>query len=163
VSDRLATAALVATTVGCALVTGLLLAFSVGVMAALGRQPAAQGAAAMQSINVAIRNPVFGVAFVGATAGSAYVAGTALWDWGQPGAAARLIGGVLFLLGVFCLTLVRSVPLNDELAAVDPQSAAALAVWAHYLRAWTRWNHVRVVAGTAATALLALSLRAPIA
>jgi uncharacterized membrane protein len=162
VSDRLATGALVATTVGCGLVTGLLLAFSVCVMSALGRLPAAHGAAAMQTINVAIQNPVFGLVFAGATAGSAYAAASALLGWGQPGTAPRLFGGVLFLVGVLVLTLVRNLPLNDALAAVDPQDPAASAVWEHYLRVWTSWNHVRVVAGTVATALLVLSLRSPI-
>ena len=161
-NDPLATGALVATTVVCGLITGLLLAFSVCVMAALGRLPAAQGVAAMQSINTAILNPVFGLVFAGATAGSAYAVGSALLRWDEPGTAARLVGGAPYLLGVFAVTLLRNVPLNDALASVDPLGAAASAVWMDYLRVWTRWNHVRVGAGTAATALLVLSLRAPI-
>jgi uncharacterized membrane protein len=131
-------------------------------MAALGQLPAAHGAAAMQSINAAIQNPVFGLLFAGATAGCVHAAGSALLGWGQPGTAPRLLGGVLFLLGVLVLTLVRNVPLNDALAAVDPEDPGAAAVWEHYLRVWTLWNHVRVVAGTVATALLVLSLRSPI-
>jgi uncharacterized membrane protein len=162
VSERVAAGALVATTVGCGLVTGLLLAFSVCVMGALGRLPATQAVAAMQTINVVIRNPVFGLVFAGATAGSAWSVGSALSRWEQPGSGMRLLGGVLFLLGVFALTLGRNVPLNDALAAVAPQDPTASGVWEHYLLVWTRWNHVRVVAGTAATALLALSLRQPV-
>ena len=50
---------------GCGLMAGLFFAFSVSVMKALGRLPSAEGIAAMQSINVAIINPVFLAAFFG--------------------------------------------------------------------------------------------------
>jgi uncharacterized membrane protein len=58
----------------------------------------------------------------------------------------------LFLLGVFARTLVRNVPLNDALAP---------AVCAHYYGPDPVEPNARV-AGTAATVLLVLSLRAPI-
>jgi hypothetical protein len=48
---------------GCGLMAGLFFAFSVCVMKALTRLPSAEGIAAMQSINVAIINPVFLAAF----------------------------------------------------------------------------------------------------
>jgi hypothetical protein len=44
---------------GSALIGGLFFAFSAFVMRALGRLPPAGGIAAMQSINVAVLNPVF--------------------------------------------------------------------------------------------------------
>jgi uncharacterized membrane protein len=67
----------------------------------------------------------------------------------------------LFLLGVFARTLVRNVPLNDALAPVDPQGGAGSAVCAHYYGPDPVEPNARV-AGTAATVLLVLSLRAPI-
>jgi uncharacterized membrane protein len=48
------------------------------------------------------------------------------------------------------VTLIFNVPLNNRLAAVNPDSAEGKAVWAHYLRVWTVWNHVRTVAPLAA-------------
>ena len=44
---------------------GTLFAFSVFVMRALGRLPAAHGIAAMQSINIAVVNPWFMTVFMG--------------------------------------------------------------------------------------------------
>jgi uncharacterized membrane protein len=50
---------------GCGLMAGLFFAFSVSVMRALAALPSAAGLAAMQSINVAIINPMFLAAFFG--------------------------------------------------------------------------------------------------
>ena len=64
-SDAVMLAVRLATVVGCGLMAGLFFAFSVAVMRALGRLPAAHGMAAMQSINVAILNPLFLSVFLG--------------------------------------------------------------------------------------------------
>jgi uncharacterized membrane protein len=49
---------------GCGLIAGVFFAFSAFVMKALGRLPPAEGIAAMQSINIAVINPVFLTAFL---------------------------------------------------------------------------------------------------
>jgi hypothetical protein len=49
---------------GCGLMAGLFFAFSVSVMKAFARLPSAEGIGAMQSINVAIINPVFLAVFL---------------------------------------------------------------------------------------------------
>lgn len=54
---------------GCGLMAGFFFAFSASVIKVLARLPSAEGIAAMQSINVAILNPVFLAAFLGTTAG----------------------------------------------------------------------------------------------
>jgi len=53
---------------GCGLNGGVFFAFSSFVMRALGRLPPAEGMAAMQTVNVAVRNPVFLGAFLGTAA-----------------------------------------------------------------------------------------------
>jgi uncharacterized membrane protein len=53
---------------GCRLMAGLFFAFSVSVMRALAGLPSAAGVAVMQSINVAIINPMFLAAFFGTAA-----------------------------------------------------------------------------------------------
>jgi uncharacterized membrane protein len=65
---------------------------------------------------------------------------------------------VLYLVGVFVLTMVHHVPLNDHLANVDPNSAAAASEWRHYFDSWVPWNHVRTVAPLASTGLFAVAL-----
>jgi len=159
-TERVLPVVAVVTTVGCALMTGLLFAFSVSVMSALGRLPAAHGMSAMQSINVAILNPVFGLVFLVATVGSACLVVTSLFVPGRPGGVARLVGGALFLGGVVLVTMALNVPLNDALASIDPDAPDAALVWEHYLTRWTAWNHLRVGAGVVATTALLLSLRA---
>ena len=63
----LISAGTVAAAVGCALVAGLLFAFSTSVMPALRQRPAAGGIAVMQTINSTILNPLFGLLFGGTT------------------------------------------------------------------------------------------------
>ena len=53
---------------GCGLMAGVFFAFSAFVMKALARLPPGEGLAAMQSINVAVVNPWFLVAFLGTAA-----------------------------------------------------------------------------------------------
>ncbi|MGH7600945.1 MAG: hypothetical protein ACREOI_31695, partial [bacterium] len=50
---------------GCGLIAGVFFAFSAFVMKALSRLPPSEGIAAMQSINVAVINPVFLTVFLG--------------------------------------------------------------------------------------------------
>jgi uncharacterized membrane protein len=70
----------------------------------------------------------------------------------------RLAGGGLYLVGAVLVTIVRNVPMNDALAAVDPDSADGAAQWTRYVPRWTAWNSVRAVAALAAAAALIISL-----
>lgn len=157
--DDLTPALTLVATVGCGLIGGLLFAFSVAVMPALGRRPAAEGMAAMQAVNRAILNPVFLLAFVGTTVACALLAVTAPFA-DVAGAGWRAAGALAYLLGGFVVTAAANVPLNDRLDAADADSDEGERVWRHYLRRWTAWNHVRVVGCVAATALLATGLAA---
>ena len=131
--------------VGSGLMAGVFLAFSVSVMAGLGRLPPSEGAGAMRAINVAILNPLFLAVYVGtALVGAALVVAVAVT--GGPAVAA--VGAGLYL-GAFGVTTVVNVPMNNALAA-----AGSDGVWENYLVRWTRWNHLRTAASTAALALL---------
>ncbi len=143
---------------GCGLVAGIFFAFSTFVMNALARLPPAQGIAAMQSINVAVINPLFGVAFFGTAVACVFLAVSSLLRWHKPGAVYLLVGSLLYLVGTILVTMVFNVPRNDALAAVDPASAEGSGLWADYLSSWTAWNHVRTVAAIAAAAALTISL-----
>jgi uncharacterized membrane protein len=52
------------------------------------------------------------------------------------------------------------VPMNDALAAVDPNSVDGATQWARFVPGWTAWNSVRAVAAIAAAVLLSLALAA---
>src|SRR5687767_14337833 len=130
---------------GCELVAGIFFAFSVFIMKALARLPPAQGIAAMQSINVAVLNPVFFTAFFGTAAGCLLLIVFSLFMWHFPGALYRLIGSALYLIGTILVTIIFNVPRNERLAAVDPESAEGARLWTDYIQSWTFWNHVRTV------------------
>lgn len=143
---------------GSGLIAGVFFAFSAFVMTALGRLPADQGIAAMQSINIVVINPWFFAAFLGTAAACVVLAIASLFRWGEPGAIYLLMGSLLYLAGSFLVTLLFNVPLNDALAAVEPGSAEGAGLWTRYLGEWTVWNHVRTGASLAAAAALVFAL-----
>jgi uncharacterized membrane protein len=143
---------------GAGLVAGFFLAFSATVMWALERQPSPAGIAAMQTINVVVLNPIFLGVFFGTAILSLVLDIVALVRWLEPGSGYLLAGSLLYFVGTFLVTLVFNVPLNNRLAAVNPDSTEGKAVWTHYLRVWTAWNHVRTVAPLAAAACFILAI-----
>jgi uncharacterized membrane protein len=142
--------------VGCGAIGGLLFAFSTCVMGALARQPAECGIRTMQAINVAILNPLFLSIFVGTAAASAALLAVSL---AQPAAPAALMaaGALLYLLGVFGVTMTVNVPMNNALEALDGGSPEAARFWPGYVRRWTRWNHLRTACALLASLLLTVA------
>ena len=158
-SDPLAALTLV-TALGCGLSAGVLFAFSSFVMRALARVPAPQGIAAMKSINVEAVTPVFMTALFGTGLLCIAVAGWALADWHGSYSPYLVAGGAAYVIGVLGVTMASNVPRNDALARMEPEAAEAAAYWRRYVREWTAWNHVRVLAGIAAAAALTIALQA---
>jgi uncharacterized membrane protein len=151
-------AAVLTTTLGCGLVAGTFFAFSSFIMPALNRLAPTQAIGAMQSINKLAVTPLFMLAVFGTAILGVVVAVWSVRIWSVPGAKWVLAGCVLYLLGAIIVTIAANVPLNNALAVVDPHAATAPGSWAHYMRSWTAWNHVRAVASLGATALLTVGL-----
>lgn len=139
--------------ISCGLLAGLYFSFSTFIMRALGRVEAPAGIAAMNSVNAVIQRSLFMPLFLGSSLAALMLAVISLFQWHQPGSVAAFAGGVIYIGGMFICTMAFNVPLNNALAKVDPASADGANVWAHYLRDWTRWNHVRTVASTVAMIL----------
>jgi uncharacterized membrane protein len=114
----------------------------------------------MNAINAVILKSLFMPFFLGTTLTSAALAALAFLRWGEAGAAAMLAGGVLYVIGMFVVTMIFNVPLNNALAAIDPSSAEGAALWARYLKDWTFWNHVRTIASTGACAVFIMAIAA---
>ncbi len=147
-----------ATAVGAGAAGGVFFAFSSFVMPALRRLPAATGTAAMQSINERALTPPFMAALFGTAAGSAGLAAWAALGSGDDVPRGWLIGGAAaYLLGTIAVTIAGNVPLNERLAAVTP-SETDTAAWQEWVSRWTALNHVRTVAGLAASAAFAVAL-----
>lgn len=146
---------------GSGLVAGVFFGFSSFVMKALGRLPTGKAVEAMQSINVTAVTPVFMIVFMG-TALVALALGIAVLPrLSETGARLVLGASVLYLVGVFGVTVVGNVPLNDALAKLSPDSPEAAAFWPKYFSGWSLWNHVRTLASAVALALYVLGIRAP--
>lgn len=143
--------------VGCGLMAGLFLAFSTAVMPGLKRLSPADGAAAMQQMNRAILNPLFGVVF-GGTALLCLLLLVGAPLSGRGGSFWIMAGAALYLAGSIGLTMAVNVPLNNRLDAADPASTDGARLWSDYLARWTAWNHVRAVACAAAAAALTIGL-----
>ena len=156
--DRLLFALTFLSALGSGVMAGLFFAFSAFVMTALNRIAPSAGIAAMQSISIAILNPVFYTVFFGTVVTSLLLAVAAVFRWAEPGAIYLLAGGLLYILCSLLVTIFFNVPLNDGLAAVAPDSAEGAATWTRYLAAWVPWNHLRTIGCLAATAAFILAL-----
>ena len=143
--------------VGSALMAGLFFIFSTTVMAALARLPHAEGIRAMQSINRVIINPWFLGSFLGTAVVSLVIGLLALTGRSEFGSFWLLSASCLYLFGTFFYTVVKNVPLNDQLEDVSEDNAAEF--WQFYLHVWTRYNHHRTVASVLAVVLYAIGLR----
>ncbi|HUQ09705.1 MAG TPA: anthrone oxygenase family protein [Steroidobacteraceae bacterium] len=142
---------------GCALLGGVYFAFSAFIMTAL-RDAGQAGIAAMNSINRVILRSAFMPFFLGTTLASAALAVIGLLNLGDAGSICLIAGGLLYLAGMFGVTMLCNVPLNDALLNVTTESRTGTAIWNDYLRRWTRWNHVRTVSCLGAAALFVVAL-----
>lgn len=144
--------------IGSALAAGVFFAFSTFVMAALGRIPAEQGIAAMQSINITVINPLFMLAFMGTGAVCLALAAGAYFRWDETASKLILAASLIYLVGSIGVTMAFNVPLNDALAIVQPGTPEAATLWTRYLNDWTFWNHVRTIASLVAAGLFIVAL-----
>jgi len=137
-------------TLGAGLIAGVFFIFSIAIMRALERVPG--GMAAMQSMNVAVPNPMFLGVFLGTGLVCLVLAIFSVVNWERTGAMWILAAALLYLIGAIGITVVFNVPMNNALNAADPSSPAGQELWKNYLANWTFWNHVRTIASLGATA-----------
>ncbi len=156
--DRLLFVTTFLAALGAGLMAGVFFAFSGFILKALGRVAPETGIAAMQSLTATIKNPMFLGVFFGTAALSAALGIAAPIVWSTRGACWLLAGSALYLTGPFTVTLLRNVPLNNQLAQVEPGSAAGKKFWDTYLPAWNTWNHVRTAGALAAAACFIMAL-----
>lgn len=147
---------MVASALGCGLIGGIFFAFSTFIMRALDRLPTAQAVAAMQSINVVVINPLFLAPFFGT--GLACIA-TATVTRSQPNFPAVIVASALYIFGTLFVTVAGNVPLNRQLARLDPFSPAAASAWRHFLSRWLFWNHIRTASAIFASGVFIWSQR----
>lgn len=144
--------------VACGLMAGLYFAFSAFIMQALASIDRTAAVAAMNAINRVIQRSLFMPLFIGSSLSSLALAVIGLIDCCAAGAGLMLAGGLIYVTGMFLVTMLFNVPLNNALDTSDPADEAGAATWQGYLARWTRWNHVRTIASTAALILFILAI-----
>lgn len=137
--------------VACGLVSGVFLTFSDFVMRSLNGAGTPAGVEVMQAINREVFRSVFIVLLLGMSALSPVLIGYAYLHTAGPVATWVIAGGTVYLIGVFGVTLVFNVPMNNRLEAQEHAGAEAAAYWTDtYVPRWTFWNAVRAVASAGA-------------
>lgn len=146
------------TTVAMAIMAGVYFCFSAFVMRSLDALGTQGGMSAMQSINRIILKSAFLPLFFGSTLSAIALAIVAASNLLVPGNAAMLAGTLVYVAGMFVVTVSANVPLNNLLEATDPAGPEGERIWDNYMRRWVPWNHVRTVSCTSSTILLIAAL-----
>lgn len=146
----------VATLTGLALMAGLFFGYGNSVMPTLEQLPAGQGAAAMNVINVVIYNPAF-LLILSGTGLLGLVIVVLGFIRRSPGRWWLLAGAVLYFVAGM-ITMTVNVPLNDQLATLDPASPEGVAEWARFAPVWGAANNLRMIACTLSVITVSIAL-----
>lgn len=145
-------------TIWVGVMAGFFFAFTTLVMPGLEMTEPLAAMDAMQSINDAVRNALFALGFFGSMVLCVAVILVSLIRRGGFPSWAALAGAVVFIVGVFGVTVGFNVPLNETLATLDPTLPENAPAMTAYIEDWTFWNDVRTIANVLAFGLLASSI-----
>jgi uncharacterized membrane protein len=134
------------TTVTCAaLMAGLFYSYSCSVVLALRSLPDTNYIMAMQSINKAIQNPIFFIGFLGTLLLLPF---NTYLNYSQPIPVKFwlfLAATILYLLGVFCVTVFGNIPLNNALEKFNLLNASGEAIKLQRTSFEERWNNLNTI------------------
>lgn len=145
---------LITTTTVAALMAGLFYAYSCSVVIGLGKLNDIEYLKTMQSINKEIQNLVFFVAFLGIL--PLLPLNTYLHSH-QPNFFLLAGAMVIYLIGVFGVTVAGNIPLNNSLENFDilsSDSDAIKAQRAFFEKKWNILNHIRTICSIVTVILL---------
>ncbi len=132
------------------LVAGVFYAYSVSVDPGLAAQSDTSYVATMQEINQRIQNPLFFASFFGAVLFPLAALVVHLPNIRSGRFLLISLACLLYIGGGFLLTAFVNVPMNDQLATIDPGAPARVLSQAReaYEGPWNFWNGVRTVFST---------------
>jgi uncharacterized membrane protein len=133
---------------------GFFWSFSVVVMPGLNDADPLAAMRSMQAINDGVQNMMFAIGFFGAPLLCILMVLHSIARFQGIPSAMILGASIVYLLGVFSVTFLFNVPLNQDLAAVDASSASNATLMVDYIEDWTIWNHVRTGASLLSLFLL---------
>ena len=143
-----------------ALISGLLYGYSCSVIEGLGKLDQVQYLSAMQSINIAIQNPLFFASFLGTLLLLPLVTFVA-YKMDKNLSSVLLLGAtVCYVAGVFGVTAFGNVPLNQALSVVDLKSMTLQEITALRLHFEGPWNFLHSIRTFASFTALVLSILA---
>jgi uncharacterized membrane protein len=143
----------------CGIMAGVYFTFSVFVMQALATLEPLAGAEAMNAINREIVKTLFLPIFFGSTVLFLVLVGKLLLAGVSTSTYLTLAAALLYIGGMFIVTVVGNVPMNNQLAALAQHPTELADYWPRYVIQWTRLNHVRTICSALATFLLCLALQ----
>ncbi len=142
------------------LVAGLFYGYDCSVIKGLGKLGDKEYLSAFQSINKAILNPYFFVSFIGCLL---VLPVTAWISFNQaPGICFYLLlsAAVVYIVGVFAVTIFGNVPLNEQVAALDLNSLPGkdmAEIRRNFENKWNFLHHIRTAASIVSFGLTLLS------
>ena len=143
------------------LVAGLLYSYSCSVNIGLRALPDAEYLKAMQSINLAIQNPFFFVSFMGLM----IMLPLSAWQLHSlPSHSpyyALFLAMILYFIGVFGVTVVGNVPLNNQLAVFNITQASSNEISTMRIafeKPWNTFHLIRTISAIISFGLTILSL-----
>ncbi|MFF3115584.1 DUF1772 domain-containing protein [Kitasatospora sp. NPDC057904] len=150
---------LVAATIAMGLMAGLFFAFDVSVMPGLAKGDDRTYVTAMQNINKAIENGLFGLVFVGAFVATG-VAAYLQYKAGRRTAAFWAAAATVLYVAALMVTMGVNIPLNNQLAAAgDPAHITDFhGVREKFEGTWVATNMLRTLLCTAGLAALTRAL-----
>jgi len=140
------------------LMAGIYFAFSSFIMQAFEKIEEEQAIAAMNSINETILRSWFMPLFFGSSIISVILLFSTLSESGQFNSYLIITACIIYIVGMLVSTALFNVPLNKALANVASTHLASHITWSDYLKKWTFWNHVRMLASLFSCIMFAYSI-----
>lgn len=144
-----------------ALVAGLFYAYTISVNLGLGRLSDAEYLRAMQSINRAILNPWFFASFIGSLLMLPFSTWVSFKVNGyDPSFYLLLTAAILYVVGVFGVTVFGNVPLNEALDKFDISTGTLQEIKNRRMMFEIPWNKMNLIRTLATVLSLAALLAA---
>jgi uncharacterized membrane protein len=143
------------------LVAGLLYSYSCSVNPGLKILPAKEYLTAMQSINRAIQNPIFFLSFMGLLLLFPLCSWFAYKQQINIPFTLVLAAALIYFIGVFAVTLIGNIPLNNQLENFNIANASdeeMAGMRSKFESSWVKWHSVRTIAAVISFGTLVFGL-----
>jgi len=154
---------LILSTLLCALVSGLVFAFTIVIMPGIKKLPDKEFIRAFQVMDGVIQNgqPIFIFVWVGSVLTLLASAILGIWQLDGIQRILLILAAIIYIFGVHLPTVTINIPLNNEIQAIDTVSASESTqntARSNFESRWNFWNSFRTVLGILVSILLMILL-----